>query len=325
MSASVPRVPTGDASRRGILPIVRDAWPVIRPIAWQILLAVVISSGLALLLGHTGFPVFAPLLAVATMELICARHHRRAVEMSFGVVIGALLTAVVGPSWSTPHVLIDAAIGTATAIGVAWFTTPRSPVRLVNTAIDPLLSELAGNIRAVSTALRRQDPPTAGAAVYSLVGTDAGLHRLDEVLLQVRRSAFLIKWSTGQDLTAYTRTAANIGDAVRNIRGVAEHAWWGILRAGEHVPSPLPQALDTLADGIGVLREELDRDGCLSNARPLLISSAQWISMMRSDHLSLGAAGVAASADAAVFNLLKATGMPAVEADAAQHARLVGV
>lgn len=305
--------------RRTWRAMVRDSWPVIRPIAWQILLAVVIATGLAKLLRHEGFPGFAPLFAVATMELICARHHRRAVEIGFGVVCGALLTALIGPSWSSPHVLIDAGLGLVTAVAVAWFTTPRSPVTLVNQAIDPLLADLAVNLRMVSNALRSGDASAAGAAVYAMVETDTWLRRLDEALLQVRRSKYLLRWSTGQDLTQHTDTATEIGNAVRNIRGLAQHAWWGILRPGEPVPTPLPQALDALADGIGVLREELEREGHVAKARPLLVSSARWISMMRDSKLSLAAAGVAANADAAVLNLLIATGMPATEADAVQH------
>jgi hypothetical protein len=283
------------------------------------IIAVGVATALAMLFGHTGFPIFAPLFAVATLELICAPHHRRAVEMLFGVAIGALLTAIVGPSWSTPHVLIDAGIGAASALAVAWFATPRFPAALVNHAIEPLLSSLARNLRSISTALRQRDPAAAGAAAYALVETDVGLRQLEESLLQVRRSALILRWSTGHDLATRTDTATEIGYAVRHIRSLAQHAWWGILRADETVPTPLPQALDALADGIAVLREELNRDGCLGNARPLLISAAQWVAMMHEQQLSLGAAGVAASADAAVLNLLMATGMPAAEADALQH------
>jgi hypothetical protein len=299
----------------------RDSWPVVRPIAVQILSAAIGATALAFLLGHQGFPIFAPLFAVATMELICARHHRRAVEMLFGVAVGALLTAVVGPSWSTPHVLIDAGLGAITALAVAWFTTPRSPVALVNHAIEPLLTSLAINLRTISAALRGQDPAAAGGAVYALVETDVWLRRLEEALLQVRRSALVLRLSTGQDLATHAGMATEIGYAVRHIRSLAQHAWWGILRAGEPVPVALPQALDALADGIGVLREQLERQACPRTARPLLISAAQWVAMIREERLSLGAAGVAASADAAVLHLLVASGVPAAEADALQHGR----
>lgn len=308
-----------EAPRRTWLAMVRGSWPIVRPIVWQIFLAITISTVVAKLLRHDGFPIFAPLFAVATMELICARHHRRAVEIGFGVVCGILLTALFGPSWSSPHVLIDAALGAVTAVAVAWWTTPRSPVALVNQAIDPLLADLTTNLRAVSNALRSGDATAAGAAVYAMVETDTWLRRLDESLVQVRRSKYLLRWSTGEDLTQHTDTATEIGNAVRNIRGLAQHAWWGILRPGEPVPMPLPQALDALADGIGVLREELERQGSVAKARPLLVAASRWVSMMRDSKLSLGAAAAAASADAAALNLLIATGMPASEADALQR------
>ncbi|MEV0273186.1 hypothetical protein AB0H43_30795 [Hamadaea sp. NPDC050747] len=312
-------LPSG--SRRTWRARLRDSWPVVRPIAVQISLAAIVATALALLLGHHTFPVFAPLFAVTTMELICAPRHRRAVEMVFGVAVGALLTAIVGPSWSTPHVLIDAAVGAGTALAVAWFTTPRAPISLVNQAVEPLLTSITGNLRALSLALRERDTAAAGSAVYALVETDVWLQRLEEALFSVRRSAFLLRWTTGQQLAPHTTTATEIGYAVRHVRNLAQHAWWDLLRSGEQVPIALPQALDALADGTGMLREELDREGCLRNVRPLLVSAAQWVTMLREEHLSLAAAGVAASADAAVQHLLVATGVPPAEADALQHRR----
>jgi hypothetical protein len=53
-----------------------------------------------------------------------------------------------------------------------------------------------------------------------------------------------------------------------------------------------------------------------------LAVGGEWIAMTHDSKLSLSAAGVAANADAAILNLLVATGMPAAEADALQHRRV---
>ena len=88
-----------------------------------------------------------------------------------------------------------------------------------------------------------------------------------------------------------------------------------MLRTGEPVPPALPQMLEALADGLAVLRDEMHRDGQPHEARPLLISAGRWVDVMRSQPLSISAATVAASADAAVLDLLIATGVPLNDAD----------
>jgi hypothetical protein len=233
----------------------------------------------------------------------------------FGQVNGALLGTMFNPAWSTRAAATDALVGAAVAVLVAVLTTPRRPARQINEAIEPLMTRMATNIRAIAAALRSHDTPAAGAAVFALNDTDADLIRLHEVLLQVRRSSLLTRWYTGDDLTELTATAREISYAVRDTRTLARHAWWGVLRTEEPIPAALPQMLDALADGIAVLRDELRDNGQPLEARPLLISAARWVDVMRAEPLSMSAATVAASANAAVLDLLTAIGVPVNDAD----------
>jgi uncharacterized membrane protein YeaQ/YmgE (transglycosylase-associated protein family) len=306
------------APKRGGSAVIKRAWRISRPVMFQIGLAIAIALVLATLFKHDR-PIGAPLFAVATLELVCAKRHRHIAWMIFGIAIGLSFTAVVSGYRSTGRVLVDIAIGVVTAFVVAFATTPRNPVKLVGATLDPLLSRVGTNVRAIASALRDNDSAAAGAALYDLVETNEDLRRLDEVLMQVRRSAIITLWATGQDLATHTTTATEIGYAVRNIRVMARHAWWGVLRGGEPVPAALPQMLDALADGVGVLRDELNRGGRLSTARPLLISAARWTDVIRQEKLGMASAAVAANADAAVLNLLIATGLPLVEADDRLH------
>ena len=172
------------------------------------------------------------------------------------------------------------------------------------------------NTRHVAGALRTHDVEAARAAVYALAETEADLQRVREVMMSVRRSAAITLWTTGKDLDAYTSTANEISYAVRNVRVMARHAWWGVLKGGETVPTALPPMLEALSDGVSLLRDELKRDGTLRTAQPQLVSAARWIDVMREEHLGLASAAVAADADAAVLNLLVATGIPVAKADA---------
>jgi hypothetical protein len=283
----------------------------------QISSAAILATALGLAVGHR-FPLFAPLTAITLIQVLCAPHHRGLWLFLFGEVNGALICTLFIPNFSTANAALNALIGGLAAVVVAYATTPRNPDRLVDAAIEPLLSRLAANVRAIATALRTGDTAAAGAAVYSLNGSDEELANLKEVLRQVRRSAMLTRFS-GRSLTDYLATAKEIGFAVRDIRSLARHAWWGLLRAGEPVPNGLPQMLEALADGLAVLRDEIHKSGRAHEAHSILISAGRWVDVIRAQPLSMSAAAVTASADAAVLELLTATGLQVNEADKLMH------
>ncbi|HZN77857.1 MAG TPA: hypothetical protein VFC00_40110 [Micromonosporaceae bacterium] len=297
---------------------VRRSWPIIKPITVQIGLAAVVSLAIALVAGLRA-PFVAPLVAVATVEVICARHHRRIVEMIFAGGLGLVAGAAFNPDWPAADLLSNAAAGSFVAVVVAIATTPGNPVPEVYRTIDPLLALVAHRVRTVAAALRTGDMAAAGEAVYALNDCEAHLRRLDETLVAVRRSMLLAYWRRGQDLPRATTTATEIGHAVRHTRAMAVQAWWGVLRGGEHVPAALPPMLDAMADGIAVLRGEIRQEGPLEQTRRLLISSAQWVVVMRKEPLGMAAATVAGNADAAILNFLIATGLPLEAAENAIH------
>jgi len=297
---------------------VRRSWPIIKPIVIQIALAVGVAFAVAMMLGLRA-PIVASVIAVATLELICARHHRRAVEMVFAAALGLLAGAMLHPTWPTTDLLVDAVIGTMVAIAVAIATTPVNPLLEVYRAIDPVLELVTGRVRAIAAALRTGDMAAAGEAVHALNECDGRLKRLDETLVAVRRSAPLARWRRGHNLPKATTAATEIGHAVRHTRAMAVQAWGGGLRGGEHVPAALPPMLDAMADGIAVLRGEIELGGQPEQTRRLLISSAQWAGVMRKEPLSMAAATVAGNADAAILNFLIATGLPVEAAENAIH------
>lgn len=295
--------------------LIRRSWPATRMVLVQVGLAVALSVGIAMW-RHDERPFFAALFAVATTELICARHHRRLVEMFFGLAVGLLLGALDNPVWPSARALSDALIGAGIAIGVAVATTPRDPARLVRAETGPLLAQLSIEIRSVARALRTRDAAAAADAVKALRQTDAGLRALDETLFQVRRSAPLAKFRHGVDLPELTTSASEISEAVRSIRRMARHAWWDVLRAKQPIPAALPQMVETPADGTALLRAESAEGDQPVRARMLLASAAQWADVIRDDRISLSAAAVAAETVAAVHSLLVASGLSAELADA---------
>jgi hypothetical protein len=279
----------------------------------QVSLAAGLSTAIGLMVEQR-FPLFAPLTAVTLIQVLCAPHRRAMWWFLFGNVSGALITTLFIPHFSTQHAVLNALIGVVVAVGVAYATTPRDPVRLVNDTVEPVLTRLATNTRAVAAALRAGDAVAAGSAVFSLNDVEADLNRLAEVVTQVRRSALLSRMSR-RNLAECVNTAREITLAVRDIRTLARHAWWGVLRTAEPVPPALPQMLETLADGLAVLRDEIHKDGQPHEARPILISAGRWVDVLRAQPLSISIAAVAASADAAVLDLLVATGVSVGDAD----------
>ncbi|WP_027341059.1 hypothetical protein [Hamadaea tsunoensis] len=285
------------------------------PTAVQIVAAAALAILVALLLGLDK-PIGAPLFAVTTIEFVCARHRRSIATFFFGLGAGLAIAAVASGYRTLDRIFIDLLVGVAVAMLVAFAANSRNGAAKVNETLVPLLNSMTINIRSIAGALRTGDAEAAKAAVYALADTDDDLRRLREVLLSVRRSAVITLWTTGQDLEAYSTTAREIGYAVRNTRVLARHAWWGVLHGGEQVPRALPPMLEALADGISLMRDEIGQGDRPKAAQPQLISAARWIDVMRGERLGLASAAVAADADAAVLNLLIATGIPLARADA---------
>jgi len=230
------------------------------PREWRLTLVQIGSAAiLATAIGlaiRPRFPLFAPLTAITLIQVLCAPHRRGSWLFLFGGVNGALASSVFIPNFPTGHAALNALIGVVVAIGVAYATTPRDPGKLVNDAIEPMLTRLAHNVRGIASALRAGDTGAAALAVNSLNDSEEELERLKEVLLQVRRSAVLTRMSA-KSIKIYRSTATEIGYAVRDI--------------------------------------------------------------MRAQRLSISAAAVAASADAAVLDLLIATGVSLEDADQMLH------
>jgi hypothetical protein len=286
------------------------------PAMLQILAAGGLAILVAKLVGFDGPYIGAPLFAITTLEFVCARHRRSVAVFFFGMGFGLAISAVATGYRTMDRVVLDLVVGVAVAMIVAFLTTPRDATRRLNDSLEPILNNLTINIRHIAGALRTRDVEAARAAVYALAETEEDLRRVHEVMMSVRRSAAITLWTTGKDLDAYASTASEIGYAVRNVRVMARHAWWGVLKGGEPVPTALPPMLEALSDGVSLLRDELKRDGTLRVAQPQLVSAARWIDVMREERLGLASAAVAADADAAVLNLLIATGIPVAKADA---------
>ena len=289
--------------------MLRQDWPVIWPVAVQITLAAGVAIAISLAIGHQ-HPWFAALFAVTGTELICARHHRRVVEMAFGVAVGVLIGASAGTDRAAGHAVLDAVIGSAVALAVALASTPRNPVAEVRAAADPLLGQLAGRVRVIGAALAAGNAPAAGEAVYQLGQADDGLRRLTATLAHVRRSMMITRWWRGQDLTVATSAATEIGYAVTNLRSMALQTWWGLLRGREPVPEALPHLLESLADSLALLRGQWPDGPHLRDARRELISCVHWLTLLRGESPGAAGAALTASAQAAILNLLIASGLP---------------
>jgi hypothetical protein len=279
--------------------------------AAQIVIAACLAIAVAAALRFDK-PVGAPLFAVTALEFICARQRRNVAVFFFGLGSGLAIAAIASGYRSPVRVVLDLVVGITVAVIVAWATRERNPVARVREAVVPILTTMTVNVRAIGAALRDRDEKAAEEAAKALGSTGESLRRLDEVLQSVRRSRF----AAGEDLDSCIVTAREVSYAVRDVHMMARHAWWGVLRGREPVPAALPPMLASLADGMSLLRDELRPGGAMHRAYPQLVSAARWVDVLRAERLGLASAAVAADADAAVLNLLVATGIPAAKADA---------
>lgn len=156
-----------------------------------------------------------------------------------------------------PSRWLDALIGSAFALLVNAIV-PTDPVRLVRQEADPLLTELAGALDDVATALEDRDRLAAGAALTRARSIDAVEHRFREAITAAHETiAMSISRRRARvQLRPYDTAATGVDNAVRNTRVLARAAIRAV-ELDEQVPELAIQAVRDLAEAVRALRDEL--------------------------------------------------------------------
>jgi uncharacterized membrane protein YgaE (UPF0421/DUF939 family) len=230
----------------------------------------------------------------------------------------AVLVSTLTPMYGIQHFdrFVDALIGGTVGIIVMALLLPFNPLTRVQRAAGHALDLLADALRTTAQALRDGNPEQARQALATMRATEPDHAALHESLVMGRETAYLapIRWRTRGALTRYVDAAVHVERATRNARVLAWRVG-SMLRDGEPVPADLAPALETLAEAVRTLREELARSEEPVRARAPALDAVR--AAGAAYHAGVGFSGsvVVAQVRTVVVDLLRATGLSESRAD----------
>jgi uncharacterized membrane protein YgaE (UPF0421/DUF939 family) len=225
-------------------------------LALGVAVGIAVADALVLLIG-TG---------VATLAVVVILAQSAALFLGSGQIlanqaaISAILVAVLQPASGgfSGARFVDALIGGAVALLANALLLPADPVKMVRTAAQPVLEELAGTLRAIADAIERGDEETSEAALLRarrLDELEAELQEAVAVSRETARYAPARRRSRGT-VDFYAEASAQIDLAIRNVRVLARAALRG-ARLHENLPPAVADAVRDLAEACIALREAL--------------------------------------------------------------------
>ncbi|CAB4685288.1 MAG: aromatic acid exporter family protein [Actinobacteria bacterium] len=164
-----------------------------------------------------------------------------------------LVGTVMPPSGAgfVPTRFVDALVGGAIGL-LVLVVAPRDPVRLVERAARPVITQAAATLEDVATALAEQDAAGALRALNRARSLDALSTRLMDAIVSAREIARISPshWHDRAAVRRYARAAPHLDLTIRNVRVLARAA----VRAVELGPPPPPHIESAIRDLAGALR-----------------------------------------------------------------------
>jgi uncharacterized membrane protein YgaE (UPF0421/DUF939 family) len=206
---------------------------------------------------------------------------------------------------------IDVIVGGASALLFSFVVLPIDPLRLIRTAAQPILGEMAGTLEDVAKALRTSDREQAVDALRRARAADPLAHSFEEALAAGRETAIASpsRRSALQALEAFGQAGAQLDLAVRNVRVIAR----GSLRAievGDHVPPPTTQALQELAEATRAFGAWLNEDA--KDPQPThahAVKAAQHAQEVLETTANLSVSIIVGAVRSAAVDIIRATGV----------------
>ena len=156
----------------------------------------------------------------------------------------------------------------------------------------------------------------ARRALSDLRASEREHNDLADSLTVGRESATLapLRWRKRPALARYLRAAVHIERATRNVRVLARRTAAAVTDA-EPVPEQLVESLETLADAVWTLREELATEREPTLARERALQAVRTAGAAYRAGLGFSGSVVVAQLRGAVVDLLRATGIREERAD----------
>ena len=213
--------------------------------------------------------------------------------------------------------VLDALVGSGTALLVGALLLPIDPVRIVREDLGPVLDRLAATLRRIADALEQRDAADADRALATVVRLDAEYDELAEMLVAAADAARISLSRRGQlrGLGRYAAAVRELGLAIENTRALAR----GGVRAialGDSVPPEVPAAIRELATAASELGDLLEA-GDVGPSREAALRAVRLANAVLAETTNLSALHIVGQVRLVAVDLLRAGGIPREEAQQA--------
>lgn len=212
---------------------------------------------------------------------------------------------------------VDALAGSGTALVVGALLLPVDVVRLVREGLTPVTDRLGTSLTAVADALEGRDEREAERALSSVGRIDSLYDHLTASLVAAGESARI---SLGRRdklnrLERYVAAVGEVGLAIENARALARGAVRAIALE-DSTPPEVVAAIRELAIAAGELGGGLE-DGDEGRSRDAALRAVRLANAVLEETGNLSALHIVGQARLVAVDLLRATGMPRADAQAA--------
>ncbi len=212
---------------------------------------------------------------------------------------------------------VDALAGSGTALLIGALLLPVDVVRLVRDGLGPVTDRLAASLTAVADALERRDEREAERALASIGRIDQLYDHLTASVAAAGDSARISLGRRGKlnRLERYVAAVGEIGLAIENARALAR----GAVRAmalDDSTPPEVVAAIRELATAARELGAALE-DGDEGRSREGALRAVRLANAVLDETANLSAVHIVGQVRLVAVDLLRASGMPRPEAQAA--------
>lgn len=258
---------------------------------WQLIVIVPLAMVVAVLLNASG--------AVVTQTGVSA-------------VLVVILEQPEGFSFARS---VDVLVGAASALLLSFVVLPIDPLRLVRTAAQPILGEMAGTLEDVAHALETRQRDDAITALRRARAADPLAHDFEEALSAGRETAVasLPRRRALQTLETYGQAGAQLDLAARNVRVIAR----GTLRAlevGDSVPPQAAEAVRELARATRSFGAWLNATEPPDATREHAIGAAEQAGQVLDSTANLSVSVIVGAVRSAAVDVIRGTGLERDEA-----------
>jgi uncharacterized membrane protein YgaE (UPF0421/DUF939 family) len=225
--------------------------------------------------------------------------------------ISAILVVVLTPPQEgfNPERFINALVGGGVAVGINYLL-PVNPERLVQRAAREVFDELASVLERIAVVLREGDREQAERNLYQARAVDDRVRSFDERLAAGHETARLspTRRRALKRLDLYASASVRMELAVINTRVLARGAA-NVIRRGDSVPTPIPDAVLDLSHAVKELAAYLEQSEGPEETRASALAAARGATRTFEDHHDLATSVLVGQIRSAAVDILRSTGM----------------